>query len=178
MKFVTLECDKYGESVQGIFKAILNRNDLLELVSILVSRIKHSNWAGRTVPFISSFQQALNIVECIRTEEIIVTENQYLLKIQSTFAPRKNKFLREWIDRTIRLLIKLLEQNVGNHNATMLKGGDGFIINRDLLKPLWEIFFSSFNPFSLELFFRSKKSRLHSLSQDPSSVTSQIRRSW
>ena len=95
MKFVTLECDKYGESVQGIFKAILNRNDLLELVSILVSRIKHSNWAGRTAPFISSFQQALNIVECIRTEEIAVTENQHLLKIQSTFAPRKNKFLRE-----------------------------------------------------------------------------------
>ena len=141
MKFVTLECDKYGESVQGIFKAILNGNDLLELVSILVSRIKHSNWEGRTVPFISSFQKALNIVECIRTEEIIVTENQYLLKIQSKFAQRKNKFLREWIDRTIRLLIKLLEQNVGNHNATMLKGGDGFIINRDLLKPLWEFFF-------------------------------------
>ena len=54
MKFVTLECDKYGESVQGIFKAIRNRNDLLDLVSILVSRVKHSNWAGRTVPYISS----------------------------------------------------------------------------------------------------------------------------
>ena len=101
------------------------------------------------------------------------------MKIQSKFASRKNKFLREWVDRTIRLLIKLLEQNVGNHNATMQKGGGSFIINRDLLKPLWEMFFfSSFNPFSLELFFRSKKSRLHSFSQDPSSVTSQIRRRW
>ena len=49
MKFVTLECDKYGESVQGMFWAIRNLNDLLDLVSILVSRSKHSNWAGRTV---------------------------------------------------------------------------------------------------------------------------------
>ena len=51
MKFVTLECDKHGESVQGIFQAILNRNDLLDLVSILVP-----NWAGRTIPYISSIQ--------------------------------------------------------------------------------------------------------------------------
>ena len=179
MKFVTLECDNYGESVQGMLWAISNRNDLLDLVAILVSRIKHSNWAGRTVPYISSIQKVFIIVECKRTEESIVKENQYPLKIQWKFASRKNKFLRKWIDRTIRLLIKLLEQNVGNHNATMLKGGGSFIINRDLLKPLCQkIFFSSFNPFSLELFFRSKKSRLHSLSQDPSSVTSQIRRSW
>lgn len=179
MKFVTLECDSYGESVQGMLWAIRNRNDLLDLVAILVSRIKHSNWAGRTVPYISSIQKVFNIVECKRTEESIVKENQYPLKIQSKFASRKNKFLREWIDRTIRLLIKLLEQNVENHNSTMLKGGGSFIINRDLLKPLCEkILFSSFNPFSLVLFFRSKKSRLHSLSQDPSSVTSQIRRSW
>ena len=142
MKFVTLECDNYGESVQGMLWAIRNRrNDLLDLVAILVSRIKHSNWAGRTVPYISSIQKVFNIVECKRTEESIVKENQYPLKIQSKFASRKNKFLREWIDRTIRLLIKLLEQNVGNHNATMLKGGGSFIINRDLLKPfMWKNF--------------------------------------
>ena len=142
MKFVTLECDNYGESVQGMLWAIRNRrNDLLDLVAILVSRIKHSNWAGRTVPYISSIQKVFIIVECKRTEESIVKENQYPLKIQWKFASRKNKFLREWIDRTIRLLIKLLEQNVGNHNATMLKGGGSFIINRDLLKPfMWKNF--------------------------------------
>ena len=56
MKFVTLECDKYGESVQEMFWTIRRRNDLLDLVSILVPRIKNSNWAGRPVPYISSIQ--------------------------------------------------------------------------------------------------------------------------
>ena len=39
MKFVSLECDSYGESVQGMLWAIRNRNDLLDLVAILVFRI-------------------------------------------------------------------------------------------------------------------------------------------